>query len=129
MSIFWSAVSGAIRCDYKEDTGRRTKDEGRRDTKPFHLTPTSSRADYNPQVDRPLVSVLIASDRVEGSLSECLASLAAQQGAPEFEVVVASSRAPDPASEPSLDLIWVEVADRNPSVRRNRAAAGSLGSV
>jgi GT2 family glycosyltransferase len=80
-------------------------------------------------VDRPLVSVLIASDRVEGSLSECLASLAAQQGAPEFEVVVASSRAPDPAAEPSLELIWVEVADRNPSVRRNRAAAGSLGSI
>ncbi len=80
-------------------------------------------------MDRPLVSVLIASDRVEGSLRDCLASLGAQKGAPEFEVVVASAKAPDPSSEPSLDLLWVEVADRNPSVRRNRAAAGSLGSI
>jgi GT2 family glycosyltransferase len=86
-------------------------------------------SDYNPGVERPLVSVLIASDRVEGWLADCLASLAAQKGAPEFEVVVASATAPNPASEPSLDLLWVEVADRNPSVRRNRAAAGSLGSI
>ncbi|HEY7574068.1 MAG TPA: glycosyltransferase [Thermoanaerobaculia bacterium] len=75
----------------------------------------------------PLVSVLIASDRVEGSLPETLASLEGQ-APPDFEVLVASAREPPPR-ERSFPVRWIEVADRNPAVRRNRAAAASNGSV
>jgi GT2 family glycosyltransferase len=77
----------------------------------------------------PAVSVLIASDRVEGSLSECLASLAIQQRAPDFEVVVASSVRPPSAPGEPFPLRWVEVADRNPGRRRNRAAREARGSL
>ena len=70
----------------------------------------------------PVVSVLIASDRVADSLPECLASLAAQSAAPSFEVVVASSTAPQPVADCSFPLRWIEVSDRNPAHRRNRAA-------
>ncbi|HEY7863060.1 MAG TPA: glycosyltransferase [Thermoanaerobaculia bacterium] len=75
----------------------------------------------------PVVSVLIASDRVEGSLSETLASLDGQ-APPDFEVLVASAKEP-PRRERSFPLRWIEVAERNPAVRRNRAAAAASGRL
>ena len=77
----------------------------------------------------PIVSVLIASDRVEGALGACLASLDRQQGAPRFEVVVASASPPRASRELSFPLEWEEVAARNPAARRNAAARRARGSV
>ena len=77
----------------------------------------------------PVVSVVIASDRVEESLPDCLSSLAAQRGAPAFEVLVASSGAPSRLQQEPFQLVWIEVADRNPGHRRNRAARQSSGSI
>jgi GT2 family glycosyltransferase len=77
----------------------------------------------------PVVSVLIASDRVGESLPDCLASLAAQSGAPDFEVVVASSAPPRPLPGETLAARWIEVADRNPAHRRNRAAREARGTL
>ncbi|HEY3171384.1 MAG TPA: glycosyltransferase family 2 protein [Thermoanaerobaculia bacterium] len=77
----------------------------------------------------PLVSVLIASDRVEDSLAECLASLERQERAPSFEVVVASSSAPQTGERTSFPCEWVRVESRNPAIRRNLAAARARGSV
>jgi GT2 family glycosyltransferase len=78
-------------------------------------------------VPEPLVSVVIASDRVHESLPDCLASLAAQEKAPVFEVLVASARAPGPVSGAPFPMRWIEVADRNPARRRNRAAREARG--
>jgi GT2 family glycosyltransferase len=74
----------------------------------------------------PAVSVVIASDRVATDLADCLASLARQTAAPEFEILVAAR------SRPPLDIWnrqvrWIPVAERNPALRRNRAAAAALG--
>jgi GT2 family glycosyltransferase len=80
-------------------------------------------------VTDPVVSVLIASDRVENALRDCLASLAAQEGAPAFEAVVASAAAPPSSPGQAFAQRWVEVADRNPGRRRNRAAREARGSV
>lgn len=77
----------------------------------------------------PLVSVLIASDRVESSLAGCLASLDRQEGAPPFEVVVASAAALHEPREFSFPCQWVRVADRNPAARRNAAARRARGGV
>jgi GT2 family glycosyltransferase len=79
-------------------------------------------------VEAPQVSVLIASERVDTLLPECLRSLAAQTAAPEFEVVVASSRSPR-ADAFRFPVRWVEVAEQNPSRRRNRAAAQARAPV
>jgi GT2 family glycosyltransferase len=73
-------------------------------------------------VAAPQVSILIASDRVAGSLPDCLASLAAQTEAPSFEVIVASSSEPAPVPGAPFVPRWVEAPDRNPARRRNRAA-------
>jgi glycosyltransferase involved in cell wall biosynthesis len=78
-------------------------------------------------VSEPLVSVVIASDRVHESLPDCLASLAAQEDAPAFEVLVASAQAPAPVRGDSFPVRWIEVADRNPARRRNRAAREARG--
>src|SRR5215813_5168507 len=75
----------------------------------------------------PLVSVVIASDRVEESLPECLASLASQTDPPSFEVLVASAVAPRMTTNPSLLLRWIDVAERNPAHRRNRGAREARG--
>ena len=75
----------------------------------------------------PLVSVVIASDRVQESLADCLASLAAQEEAPDFEVLVASAQPPSPVSGEPFPVRWIEVADRNPARRRNRAAREARG--
>ncbi len=85
------------------------------------------RADYNHSVAEPLVSVVIASDRVRESLPECLASLEAQKDAPAFEVLVASAQAPGPVSRARFPVRWIEVADRNPARRRNRAVREARG--
>jgi GT2 family glycosyltransferase len=77
----------------------------------------------------PLVSVLIASDRVHGSLSDCLSSLDRQERAPSFEVVVASSASPRIDGGFSFPCEWVRVESRNPATRRNLAAARARGSV
>ena len=76
----------------------------------------------------PLVSVVIASDRVSETLPACLDSLDRQEGAPPFEVLVASSAAPAPA-EYSFPVEWVRVDSRNPATRRNAGVRGSRGAV
>ena len=77
----------------------------------------------------PVVSVLIASDRVAGSLPDCLSSLERQQRAPAFEVVIASSSPPGAVGEFSFPREWVRVETRNPATRRNLAASRARGSV
>jgi hypothetical protein len=73
------------------------------------------------------VSVIVASDRVEDLLPACLRSLAAQEAAPPFEVVVASARQPSAGIDTPFPLSWATVADRNPALRRNRAARQARG--
>jgi len=80
-------------------------------------------------VDGPLVSVIIASDRVLGLLPRCLRSLALQRDAPAFEVLVASAVAPAALSGPPVPLTWIAVEDRNPALRRNRAARQARGAI
>jgi glycosyltransferase involved in cell wall biosynthesis len=77
----------------------------------------------------PLVSVLIASDRVESSLPACLASLGRQSSAPPFEVIVASAAAPSESRAFGFPVEWVTVTARNPAARRNAAAGRARGSV
>lgn len=77
----------------------------------------------------PIVSVVIASDRVEGSLAECLRSLERQGRAPSFEVLVASTSPPRSSPPVPFPLEWVPVESRNPAVRRNLAARRSRGEV
>lgn len=76
----------------------------------------------------PTVSVLIASDRVDTLLPECLRSLAAQTGGPAFEAVVASAQAPETGGL-GFPVRWVDVSSRNPAYRRNRAAAQARAAV
>ena len=76
----------------------------------------------------PVVSVLVASDRVDGSLAACLASLESQRGAPEFEVLVASSGRPS-RGESGFPLRWIEMKETNPGRRRNAAARESRGEI
>jgi len=80
-------------------------------------------------VDGPLVSVIIASDRVLALLPRCLRSLALQKDPPVFEVLVASSVRPVPLSGAPFPLSWVAVEDRNPALRRNRAARQAHGAI
>src|SRR5687768_17804253 len=77
----------------------------------------------------PLISVLIASDRVEGSLSACLESLERQEGAPPFEAVIASAAPSDSPRTFSFPCEWVTVVPRNPAARRNAAALRARGTV
>ena len=79
--------------------------------------------------DNPLVSVLIASDRVETSLPACRGSLERQQDAPSFEVVIASAAVPPAPGRFSFACEWVEVPARNPAARRNAAAVRARGTV
>ena len=72
--------------------------------------------------------MIIASERVDGSLRETLASLAAQEGAPPFEVLVASSRQPETPGVP-YPVRWIDVPSANPAARRNRAAAAAQGEA
>jgi GT2 family glycosyltransferase len=76
----------------------------------------------------PLVSVLIASDRVSGSLSESLTSLERQTGPPSFEVVVASASRPSDRTR-SFPIEWVPEESGNPGVRRNLAVQRSRGEI
>ncbi len=85
--------------------------------------------EYNRSVAAPVASVVIASDRVDETLPECLASLAAQKNAPGFEVLVASARAPRSLPGDPFPMRWIEVADRNPAHRRNRAAREARGRL
>src|SRR5258707_12491130 len=80
-------------------------------------------------VDGPLVSVIIASNRVLALLPRCLDSLARQTGAPSFEVLVASALAPGSLSGAPFSLTWIAVEDTNPALRRNRAARQARGSI
>ena len=77
----------------------------------------------------PAVSVVIASDRVNGSLRDCLTSLERQEGAPPFEVLVASSSAPAPPAAGRFSLEWIRAEDRNPAARRNLAARRAKGAI
>src|ERR1700736_5546643 len=127
MSIFRSGVRSDIGGIIRARVGRRMWDVG---IGPYHLRPSSYvllPADYNHSVPEPLVSVVIASDRVRESLPDCLASLAAQEDAPGFEVLVASAFAPPPLAGDPYPLRWTEVAARTPARRRNRAAREARG--
>jgi GT2 family glycosyltransferase len=73
----------------------------------------------------PTVSVLIASERIDADLADCLASLARQAAAPEYEILVAAERSSPAAA--GLEVRWILVADRNPALRRNRAAEAARG--
>jgi GT2 family glycosyltransferase len=66
---------------------------------------------------------------VETSLLACLSSLERQEGAPSFEVRVASATSPQPARSISIPWEWVRVESRNPGVRRNAAARGAKGEI
>jgi glycosyltransferase involved in cell wall biosynthesis len=74
------------------------------------------------------VSVVIASDRVSGSLSESLASLERQAGSPSFEVIVASASRPSDRAR-SFPIEWVSAESRNPASRRNLAVRRSRGDI
>ena len=78
----------------------------------------------------PLVSVVIASDRVATLLRDCLLSLEGQAaaGGARVEAVVASGEAPA-AAPAGVSLRWVHVESRNPAQRRNRAAREAVGSI
>src|SRR5689334_3231266 len=78
----------------------------------------------------PVVSVVIASERVATLLPECLRALAASDDAPPFEVLVASADEPatrNPAWP--FPVTWVRAPSRNPGHRRNIAAARAEGRV
>ena len=75
----------------------------------------------------PVISVLIASERVSDSLPACLASLAAQRDAPPHEVLVVSASRPDPV--PGIEPRWIAMAERNPARRRNAAAREARGAL
>ena len=77
----------------------------------------------------PLISVLIASDRVEGSLSACLESLERQESAPPFEGVIAAAVVPRAPRALAFPCEWVMVVPRNPATRRNAAALRARGTV
>jgi GT2 family glycosyltransferase len=77
----------------------------------------------------PRAAVIIASDRVDGVLADCLQSLARQRNAPAFEVVVASASAPAPIAGVPFSPVWIRVEDRNPALRRNRAARESHSAL
>jgi glycosyltransferase involved in cell wall biosynthesis len=76
-------------------------------------------------VAKPAISVVIASDREGPALLACLRSLEEQAGAPPFEVLVASQA--EPPSLSGLLVGWVRSPDRNPALRRNRAADFAAG--
>jgi GT2 family glycosyltransferase len=75
----------------------------------------------------PEVSVIIASDRVGPDLDGCLASLAAQEGAPPFEVLVVSAK--EPARRDDLLVGWIRMEERNPAARRNRGSDFAAGRL
>jgi len=75
----------------------------------------------------PEVSVIVASDRVGPDLDACLASLAGQEGAPRFEVLVVSKE--EPARRGDLLVGWVRMEERNPAARRNRGADFAAGKL
>jgi len=75
------------------------------------------------------VSVIIASDRVTDLLEESLRSLTAQENPPPFEVLVASGVEPASLAGKTFALHWVAVEDRNPALRRNRAARLARGAI
>ncbi len=77
----------------------------------------------------PVVSVIIASDRVRGSLEDCLSSLARQERPPAFEVLIASSTPPQPSRDFPFPSEWVAVEGRNPALRRNLASRRAKGTV
>lgn len=77
----------------------------------------------------PEVSVIIASDRLETSLADCLSSLDRQERAPKFEVLIASSSPPRAAEGRTFPWEWIAADARNPALRRNLAARRAKGSV
>jgi GT2 family glycosyltransferase len=78
-------------------------------------------------VGKVTISVIVPSGRGGAALRECLASLAAQQHAPPFEVIVVSED--EPAGPESLLLGWVRMEEKNPAARRNRAAEFAAGEL
>ncbi len=79
----------------------------------------------------PVLSVVIASERVQTLLPACLASLEGQADAGALEAVVASAQPPELAGAPGhrLAVRWVRAASRNPAHRRNLAAREARGAA
>ncbi|HET9793049.1 MAG TPA: glycosyltransferase [Thermoanaerobaculia bacterium] len=75
----------------------------------------------------PEISVIIASDRTGPDLDRCLASLARQEEAPPFEVLVVSAE--EPPRRDDLLVGWVRMEERNPGARRNRGADFAAGRL
>ncbi len=73
--------------------------------------------------------MIIASDRVESSLSDCLSSLQGQDRPPLFEVLIASSSRPRALHDLTFPWEWIPVEERNPAIRRNLAARSAKGRV
>jgi hypothetical protein len=79
----------------------------------------------------PVLSVLIASDRVRTLLPECLRSLqqdAQRGGGPELEVVVCSAE-PPAFGGLSIPVRWTAADAGNPARRRNAAAREARGRL
>ena len=79
------------------------------------------------RMGRIAVSVIVASDRGGSDLEACLDSLAAQRGAPPFEVLVVSAQTPGERGD--LLVGWVRMEERNAAARRNRAAGFAAGEL
>ncbi|HEY2798605.1 MAG TPA: glycosyltransferase family 2 protein [Thermoanaerobaculia bacterium] len=78
----------------------------------------------------PVLSVVIASERVESLLPACLASLEGQADSEALEVVVASADPPPKGAVPAhIPVRWVRAASRNPAHRRNLAARETRGAA
>jgi GT2 family glycosyltransferase len=82
---------------------------------------------YDGRMGAPEISVVIASDRVGPDLDACLASLAGQEGAPPFEVLVVSAE--EPGRRDDLLVGWVRMEERNPGARRNRGSDFAAGRL
>ncbi|HWC64553.1 MAG TPA: glycosyltransferase, partial [Thermoanaerobaculia bacterium] len=75
----------------------------------------------------PEVSIVVASDRVGPDLDGCLSSLARQEDAPPFEVLVVSAE--EPGRRGDLLVGWIRMEERNPAMRRNRGADFAAGRL
>lgn len=77
--------------------------------------------------DDLMVSVIMPMDRPGEDARRAVASVLEQKDAPPFELIVVCAGGPEPGSDPRLRVL-VE-PDRNPAVRRNRAAGMARGSI
>ncbi|MDX1584155.1 MAG: glycosyltransferase family A protein, partial [Thermoanaerobaculia bacterium] len=72
------------------------------------------------------VSVIIPAGRGSASIDSCLESLLVQDVPFDYEIIVTGAEIELPREE---RVRFVRVDDRNPAVRRNRAAAAARGEI